>query len=149
MMLVPLGGNAFLRYTPVNFVQVLREKDMNQWRANELGEMERGVRPASRLEHSVVVHPQLVSPTCSALYFIHTDYVAKLLLMGVSINAPCALADACAGNCKFAIASFIQDKVGRDPATVIGGYLVGKGWPGWVDKEPPRTWRTVREWFER
>lgn len=83
----------------------------------------------------VKVTPMYVQPRDTAIDFIHTDYIATLLLRPHQSHAhylsQCQMS--CGPVCRIEIAGWIQKRLTKDVAGIVGEYLGGKGWPG----QPP------------
>ena len=77
--------------------------------------------------------PVTVAPRNIALDFIRTDRIAQFLLQRNQPQkayylTPCT--NWCGPHCAIELAGWIQLLLNKDVASIVGEYLLGKGWPG-------------------
>jgi hypothetical protein len=175
----PLFGNSsstprfVLHLYPEGMLITRDPKVVEKVRKEDLDSGNKRPFEGSELRKAAAVHYE---PVPRAIYFIHTDFMAELLkTREAQYLVPCGTF--CMGSyspCRIALVALIQLRIGVDCGWIVGEYLAGKGYPGkpvitpyslrkhateffsntsfttgWVDKEKPKTWTTVKEWFDR
>jgi hypothetical protein len=94
---------------------------------------------------SPTMTPMYVQPRNTAVDFIHTDYIARLLQSRIAqYTVPCT--DLCRKvdrPCRTYLAGTIQLTLGTDAASIVGEYMHGKGWPGQHHTIPFFDWLRV------
>jgi hypothetical protein len=119
-----LHSELFVLHLPDSNIMITR--DRNEVNAIRKADLENNDK---RTFEGAQVMPMYCSPRSVALDFIHTDFIARLLVTREPhyLN-PCV--DACNDLCRIALATLIQVLVGKDCGSIVGEYLGGKGWPG-------------------
>jgi hypothetical protein len=123
-----MSGNAvFILHLDPHGMLITRDPSVvEKARAQDMQDMANGRR---RDFAGAEITPMYATPKSTALDFIHTDYIAKLLeSREAQYNSPCT--NHCDAKCRIAITAVIQNFLGVDCGSIVGHYLRGKGWPG-------------------